>query len=617
MVLEQEPLPFLTWLLGYPWADANAVLQSAAVRFALTGFVLAILALLVGFLVALVRHGPMKAGDITYHVVVNGFKELFKTSPRRVWAIARLAIKESVRRRVVVALAVYIIILLFAGWFLQTGYREPGKLFFSVVLTATTYLVLMIALLVSAFSLPNDFKSKTIYTVVTKPVRAGDIVLGRILGFTIVGTVLLSIMAACSGVFVWRMLDHTHAINLETLENIYDANGKVVGKKGRTTTNMQHSHEVEIYPDGTGIAQSTNEHEHTITTKKRGSETVYEVSGPQGLLRARVPYYGKLRYLDRKGVEAPKGISVGSEWTYRSFIEGGTPAAAIWTFSGINESSFRKDDNGAQMLPLELVVRVFRTFKGNIEKGIQGVVQLQNPDNKAIKSEPWTFMAKDSSINTFDWSRKLNDAEQKPIDLLNDLVSKDGKIDVVVQCLDRAQYYGFAQPDCYIRLPDGSPLWNFIKAQISIWIQMVLVIAIGVTCSTLVNVPVAMLFTISFITLGFFRQFFIDVAVGKQVGGGPVEALYRLVTQMNEVSPLPESLGTHLIQSIDSVLKIAMQSLALVLPDFSSFSTVNYVAYGYNIPMNQLTQDLIVCGAYLIGLCIIGYFFLRTREVAK
>jgi hypothetical protein len=46
-------------------------------------------------------------------------------------------------------------------------------------------------LLISAFSLPTDFKSKTIYTVVTKPVRAGDIVLGRIVGFTIVGTLML------------------------------------------------------------------------------------------------------------------------------------------------------------------------------------------------------------------------------------------------------------------------------------------------------------------------------------------------------------------------------------------------------------------------------------------
>jgi hypothetical protein len=35
----------------------------------------------------------MKAGDITYRVVTNGFAELFRTSPRRVWAIARLAFK--------------------------------------------------------------------------------------------------------------------------------------------------------------------------------------------------------------------------------------------------------------------------------------------------------------------------------------------------------------------------------------------------------------------------------------------------------------------------------------------------------------------------------------------
>ena len=616
MVLEQELLPFFTWLIGYPSTESHAFLQSAVFRFALTGFVLAVIALVVGFLIALVRNGPLKAGDITYRVVVNGISELFRTSPRRVWAIARLSIKETIRRRVFVALAIYVIILLFAGWFLQTGYREPGKLFFSVVLTATTYLVLLIALLVSAFSLPNDFKSKTIYTIVTKPVRAGDIVLGRILGFTIVGTILLAIMGVCSGIFVWRMLDHTHTVQLP-LDNIYDASGKVVGQKGHTSTNQQHHHDVEIYPDGTGLALSTNEHEHSITSKQVNGETVYEVSGPEGLLRARVPFYGKLRYLDRKGVDSPKGISVGSEWTYRSFIEGGTPAAAIWTFSGINESSFRKGANDAEVLPIELVVRVFRTYKGNIENGIQGIMQLRNPDDKKIKSEPWTFTAKDNSINTFDWSRKLNDADQKPIDLLKDLVSADGKIEVVVQCLDRAQYYGFAQPDCFIRLPDGSPLWNFVKAQVSIWIQMVLVIAIGVTCSTLVNAPVAMMFTMAFITLGFFRDFFLKVATGEQVGGGPIESIYRIATQMNQVSPLPEGFGTQVIKTLDSPVTSFMRLLAFVLPDFSSFSTVGYVAYGFDIPMNHLWQDLTVCAAFLLVLFIIGYFFLRTREVAK
>jgi ABC-type transport system involved in multi-copper enzyme maturation permease subunit len=616
MVLEQELLPFLTWLIGYPWTNPELIGRSAVVMFLAVAASLAVLALVVGFLIALVRHGPLKAGDITYRVVTTGIVELFRTSPRRVWAIARLSIKESIRRRVVVALVVYLVVLIFAGWFLQTGYREPGKLFFSFVLMTTTYLTLLIALLVSAFSLPQDFKSKTIYTVVTKPVRAGDIVLGRILGFTLIGTAMLAVMAVFSAVFVWQMLYHTHAVEVAGLANEIDAEGNPIGKTGRTTLSQGHRHEVDIYPDETGRALSTSEHEHAITSRQVGSQIVYELSGPQGLFRARVPQYGKLRYLDRQGVEVARGISVGNEWAYRSFIEGGTQAAAIWTFDGINESVLRSDEQEGQVLPLELIVRVFRTYKGDIETGIQGTLQLRNPVTK-LKSDLWTFTAKDASINSFDLPRKLDDETRQPIDLINDLVDEDGRLEVIVQCIDRAQYFGFAQPDSYIRLPDGSPLWNFIKAQISIWVQMVLVISIGVTCSTLVNGPVAMMFTVAFITLGFFRQFFVDVATGKQVGGGPIESLYRIITQMNQMSPLPENIGSDLMQAIDAVLKALMQSLAYVLPDFRSLSTVSYVAYGFNIPMNQVAQDLTVCAAYVAGLFVFGYFFLRTREVAK
>src|SRR5256885_625915 len=181
MVLENPLLPYLTWLLGYNSSDEGAFLNSALFRFLVTAAVLAVVALVVGFLIALVRHGPMKAGDITYRVVMNGFRELFRTSPRRVWAIARLAITESIRRRVIIAPILYVVILLFSSWYVPTGVQQPGKLFFSYVLGWTTLLILLISLLISAFSLPTDFKTKTIYTVVTKPVRAGDIVLGRIL----------------------------------------------------------------------------------------------------------------------------------------------------------------------------------------------------------------------------------------------------------------------------------------------------------------------------------------------------------------------------------------------------------------------------------------------------
>jgi hypothetical protein len=606
MVLEKELLPYWTWLLGGP--------SAALPQFLITVLVLAFVGLVGGFLIAMVRHGPLKAGDITYHVVVNGLAELARTSPRRVWVLARLAVKESSRRRVAVALVIFLLILLFAAWFLKTSYQEPGKLYLSFVLTATTYLVLLIALLLSAFSLPAEFNSKTIYTVVTKPVRAGDIVLGRILGFTIVGTVLLLIMAVCSYAFVVRSLYHTHEIDISSLENIVDADGNVIGKKGRTTLDQYHRHEVELDADGYGHALSSNGHTHSIYPVQRAGRTEYRVSGPEGFMRARVPMYGRLRFLDRKGVEVARGISVGNEWTYRSFIDGGTSAAAIWTFDGVSKSMLVEKD-GSKYLPLELIVRVFRSYKGNIEQGIQGSIQLRNPDT-LLKSDEDPFTAKDASISEISIPTKLY-ANQKPIDLFGDLVTKDGRLEVIVQCLDDAQYFGFAQPDCYIRLPDGSPLWNYCKSQVSIWIQMVLVIAIGVTCSTFVNGPVAMMFTVSFITLGFFRDFFVKVATGQQVGGGPMESLVRLVTQKNMLVKLEDSFGIQLMHATDSLLKFAMVSFAYLLPDFRSFSTVDYVAFGFNIPADQIAQNLTVGFAFLLVLFVVGYFFLRTREVAK
>jgi hypothetical protein len=260
---------------------------------------------------------------------------------------------------------------------------------------------------------------------------------------------------------------------------------------------------------------------------------------------------------------------------------------------------------------------------------------LRNPDT-GLESNLWPFTAKDASggtatvedrrqegdlpsVNSFAWPRKLDDKDRNPIDLLDDLVTNDGRLEVHVQCLDSQQYFGFAQPDGFIRLADGSPLWNFLKAQASIWVQMVLVISIAVAASTLVNGPVAMLFTAAFITLGFFRAFFVGVATGTEAGGGPIEALVRLITQRNLMTGLEEgsSRAVDAMKATDWVLQKIMLSMTYVLPDFRSYSTVDYVASGFNIPFNKVCQDLTVGLAYVAGVMVFGYFFLRTREVAK
>jgi ABC-type transport system involved in multi-copper enzyme maturation permease subunit len=616
MVLEHEVLPYLQWLLQ----GGNGEMLGALPRFLLVMLGMMLFALVVGYAIAAGRHGILKGGDTTYSTVFRGFGDILSTSPRRVWAIARLSIKEAWRRRVFVALLVFFIILMFAGWFLDANTPKPARLYLGFVLTATTYLVLGIALVLSTFSLPSDFKTKTIYTVVTKPVHASEIVVGRILGFTIVATILLVIMGACSWIFVGRSLEHTHRVEIESLKNEMDA-GKLIGKDGQTTIDAGHRHRVELDPDGNGIALIYNGHTHDITKVGEGD---YQVSGPKGYIRARVPHYGKLSFIDRTGAQKNNGISVGNEWTYRSYIDGNTPATAIWQFAGVDDSydPHTADENRDSSLPLALTVDVFRTHKGVIGKPISGTIQLCNPETE-LKSSPLPFEAREAQaleaeVMEFDLKREQTSTTNQPIDLYKELVTADGRLEVRVKCLEHGQYFGFAQADCYLRRPDGSPLASYAKVYTSIWVQAVIVIAVGVTISTLVSGPVAMLFTAGFIILGFYREDFLKIAVGKSYGGGPMESVVRIANQSNVMTKLDESLLATLVVGFDTYIsRPIMWAVGQCLPDFSAFSTVDYAADGYNVPWDRVTQDVTACLGFVVALSILGFFLLRTREVAK
>lgn len=610
MVLEEQILPYLQWLLG----TENTF--GALPNYILVLCVLAVLAIALGYLVAALRRGIVRGGDTVYETVSVGFRELFSTSLRRVWALARLAMKEARRRRVEVALVVFLVILAFANWFLSSDNQNPAKLYVSFVLTATTYLVLGVALVLSTFSLPSDFKTKTIYTVVTKPVYATEIILGRILGFSIVGTILLVLIAVSSYFFVTRSLSHTHRVEKDSLSYAKNNGGEVIGYRGRTSLEAYHRHDVELDEEKDGAALSNYDHFHRI----EADGDSFTVAESEGAIRARLPKWGKLTFIDRQGVPKERGINVGNEWTYRSFIDGNTQATAIWTFDGVDKSL--DSGNG---LPLGLIVRVFRTHKGIIGQAISGAIQVRNPETK-LKSDLIPFAALDNKIEEMTIKQKLVDIDGQERDLYDDFVSSTGQLEIRVQCLERGQYFGFAQPDCFIRLPDASAVFNYVKVYTSIWVQMVIVIAIGVVASSVLSGPVAMLFTVSFILLGFQRDFFVGIAAGddyakygveKVYGGGPVESAYRMVTQKNVMTDLDPGVGTSIINAVDFVLQKLMLGVSQVLPDFAQFSTVKFAAFGFDVPADKVGADLTICLAYLLGAAVVGYFLLRTREVAR
>ncbi len=608
MVLEEAIPKFSQWI------------GPAFLWYLFAASLLAVIAAAASWLVQSAVYGPLQAGDRVYRGILSGVADLLGMSPRRIWALARLAIQESLRRNVLVVLALFAILVLFAGWFLDPTSVNPGKLYLGFILAATNFLVCLVTLILSVFSLPADFKAKAIQTVTTKPVRTGEIVLGRMLGFAIVGTALLAIMAAVGWGFVVRSVQHSHELLAEDVVEIRSDDGALAGFEGRTSLDRGHRHRIELAADGSGRTDHIQGHRHEIVASTAGGATTYRLGPPEGLLEARKPLRGTLRFLDREGRPSAKGISVGAEWSYRQYIEGGKLASAIWTFDGVTEADFPDE------LPLEMLVRVFRTHKGNIEKGIAGSVRVRNPTS-GLQSDPHYFTAKEFTIDEWRIPRTLStttsDGGTKQVDLYRDIVS-DGRVEVVLQCLEPAQYFGVAQADFYVRSGSGSFVWNYIKSCLGIWFSMLIVTALGVMFSTFLAGPVALLATLSVILVGQFREFiqrlFQSQVTGDSTiapGGGPIESFYRLVTQTAITLDLEQTPFVAAMKGIDTVLLAPMRLGAGLFPSLSSLGTGDFVSGGFDIPADLIAAHATETFGYLLAFFIIGALCLRAREVAS
>jgi ABC-type transport system involved in multi-copper enzyme maturation permease subunit len=583
----------------FPW------LRESGLTFLLVVVGLAKISILFGYLVTAVRRGPVAALSITSKAIAGGVVDLVRISPRRVMALAWLAIKESIGRRVLVVFVIYALVLMFAGLILDPTLRETGRLYVGFVLNAMLYLMLALAWILSAFSLPNDLKQRTIYTIVTKPVRPSEIVLGRMIGFSAVGSMLLAVMALFSFLFVVRSLRHTHAVEAGSQTSLVTGHRHVIDKN-------------QVGEEG-GTTDRAHSHSHHVDDPSRG-----EMTGPsQGELIARVPIHGTLQFTDDKGQPKEKGTNVGKEWTYRSYIKGGSLAAATWRFSDVRAEDFCDAEGKTDSLPITMNLRVFRLHKGTIDRGVLGSIVLRNPDDPDLVSGMITFRAKEFQLDEIDIPRHLLSGKPGPdgrpmrLDLFDDLVSESGELDVQIQCEESQQYFGMAQEDVYLRSRDGSFAMNFIKGCLGIWLQMVIVLSLGVMFSTFLSGPVTMIATLGALVTGMFAGKISALVAGEYLGGGPIEAFVRIVTQRNLVSPLEVGMATTLIEMFDKAILFILWVILKLLPDFQSYSNIDQVAIGFNIPGMLSLQHLLSALAYLSVAMVVGLFFLRTREVAR
>ena len=101
--------------------------------------------------------------------------------------------------KVAVVFTILLFVLLPALGFTTTGDETlKGRLqtFVSYALSLTSFLLCILTIIVSIYSLTSDIEQRQIYTVITKPIRRFQFIMGKLLGVIILNVILLVLFSA-------------------------------------------------------------------------------------------------------------------------------------------------------------------------------------------------------------------------------------------------------------------------------------------------------------------------------------------------------------------------------------------------------------------------------------
>lgn len=513
------------------------------------------LALVVLLLTSLFSFGIGGPGRV-FRQIGEAVRDWTGMSFRRVVALTRLTFLESMRRKTFTVGVIFVLLIMFAGWFMGDTTEHPDmqvKRYVSFVLTAISWLIIPVVLLLSCWGLPEDIRARTLHTVVTKPVRRSEVVLGRVLGFALIGTVALLIMGGVGYVWIERQVTS-------------DARHMLIAR-------------VPVYGELSWIDREGNDARSGVNV---GDLWSYR-SFIDGNTRARAIW-------DFEGLD---------ENSFRKNPETGELELHLES----NFNVFRTHKGN-----IEAGVRGRYTFVKRNEEGTEDVLRVPYA----------TFTVKEfrSGANVEIVPRKLTYERTKTADLLDDLIS-DGKLRIEVECLSSGQFLGMARPDLFIRLPERSFATSFCKAMFGVWMMMATTVVLCVTFSCLAKGPVATLAAGVFLVIGrSFTGFMTSLAQGDLKGSGTIESIIRIHRHLNPQVPMEEGAGLSVVQVLDMISNSWVWVGTYMIPDFSKFDLTEYVANGFDVPFSSaLLPAMATAVGYSLPMIIFAYFFLKYREL--
>ena len=114
----------------------------------------------------------------------------------RIWAVAKNTVRQALRMKVAIIFIVLLLVLLPTMGLTATGDGTlKGRLqtFVSYGMSLTSVLLCLLTIIVSVYAVTSDIEQRQIYTVVTKPIRRYQLILGKLLGVILLDVGLLTL----------------------------------------------------------------------------------------------------------------------------------------------------------------------------------------------------------------------------------------------------------------------------------------------------------------------------------------------------------------------------------------------------------------------------------------
>jgi hypothetical protein len=618
------------------------------------------------------RIGATYMGYVVFlRVLVLLIPEVVAIRWRRLFSIALLAVRESNRRMWApwVVTAVFLLILAFTHWFIQPPrLAEMGRLYVGSLSFMCSLLLTVMVTIMTPLSLPMDIQNQTIFTVVSKPVRRLELIWGRMIGYMALVTVLVLVFGGISLFYlrstVGAELENTQlAAEKAKKENRVGEYKALMEQADQLRTRMQarvpirgelHFLDSRGTPHRFGIdtggEQSTLREPRSHIEGATQSAAIWSFGVPSpftppGRPMVPIPLEDFLRpgtaewHLDRAytlmgQIDAAKAEKNQANVTASRVSQLDAAITRNQTEleqerEKFNDLTKRKDDLRAKAVQLEkegkkkeaaaalqesaklssppvhleMTFNVYRTTKGKVGEPVFAEVEAVNPVTRR-QFDGDVFAIKEYYTNKV----------QIPAWIL---AGSRGTLRVQIRCLSATQYLGMAESDLYLLASSGGFGANFMKGLFGIWLQAMVLTAIGVFAGTFLSWPVAFLVTLFFLIGGQLAfSFLVDFSRQAVMGGGPVESLIRILTHDNQMTDLTPTAGVLLAKTFDSLVMPLMSMIVYVVPNFQALDVSNLVSNGFMVKWHDVLVHTLLALAYAVPFSFAGYLILKNREVA-